>query len=145
MTEITQASLCRRNDVERYADAYVYVITVERSTDSKEFYYVGSVNAGQKGAQALAERLRTHYNGTSRITGPKKTEYGPIRLSDYRARRTGEEKPTFAATNAVRVESIQQHDGEDNYVRDCRMKALERKVAFEVAIDHDTTHVLGGK
>lgn len=94
----------------------VYVLKIQRQCDGKEFFYVGrSVNP--------VERLTQHMVGRSgRISQP--TPEGTFEKRDY---------DFVEIVRTIPCES------------DARAKEVERKTLLEVAIERDTTDVLGGR
>lgn len=124
------------------ADSWVYVVLTERSTDGKEFYYVGTVTATWRG---LRHRIQSHFNGSGPTTGPAETEHGPASVSHHREDRMSVDLPDFVATEIVASKSMYRQCGESGDDFYGRVKDMERRVAFDIARVHDTVNVIGGK
>lgn len=93
----------------------VYVLRIERWFDKESFYYVGISNA-------LIVRIASHMNNSTRIAMP---------TGDGR-----EERQRYVVRDVERVVEA-----------DSRAEArnLERETALRVAIEENTTKVVGGR
>lgn len=125
------------------ADGWVYGLTILREVDEKQFYYVGKVNGG--GAKDLIHRIRSHRLGSSNITGPAPSEHGDMLINPIRAEKESLNSEVFKATEIVRIRSVWKGDGELLASFDARLKEVERNTAYSVALEKETTRVLGVK
>lgn len=113
------------------ADAYVYAIVLKRQTDETYWYYVGETTNGEAG---LKLRIETHLNcdmtkpvprdGVEVMDGalPEPADHSYVVIGVERAEPVAVEEQLLAARAAER----------------------ERQLAYELAIDMETTHILGG-
>jgi len=125
------------------AEAYIYVLKVERIGDSSTWYYVGKSEGQFSG---LLSRIRSHakdFNQSRVITHKDQ----PILVGDYNFS-VDPPGTTHQVVDIERIVSIgdsalSAFDGND--MESCYITELERETAYEVALAHDTTNVLGGK
>ncbi len=132
----------KRSDVDREAAAHVYTLKVVRESDGVEYYYVGKVTAR---FQKLETRIRSHFAGSSNITGVTITNTGPALISKHRADQHDLEKDEFSATEVISFEPMYRFEDESWPRFKSRVKEQERRRSYEVAIKHETTKVIGGR
>ena len=114
------------------ADAYVYSVVLIRRMDGTEWYYVGQTTSGEEG---LKGRLRKHIRGEMK----KPVRRNGIDVLDTRVPENTTD--TYATIGVERVESILV-DSEE--LLEARTLERERKTAYEIALEKQTTNVLGG-
>ncbi|WP_058828442.1 hypothetical protein [Haloferax sp. Q22] len=125
------------------AEAYVYVLKLKRVSESSTWFYVGKSEGGFTG---LLRRIRSHakkFNQSRVVTHEGKD----ILVGDYNF---SIQPPgtTHELVDIERIVSISEADlaaFDDADVRTCYIAERERRTAYEVALDHETTNVLGGK
>lgn len=113
-------------DVDGYAkdaDGYVYVLKFIRTEDDETFYYVGMTTN-------LKSRVLTH-TSEFRARKPLATDEG-VRYSSAEG--------SYEFQEIERVVSFRNR----GRMRDV-LKNKEREMAFEIALEYETTNVLGGK
>lgn len=125
------------------AVAYVYVLKLDRLSDSSTWFYVGK-REGQ--FPELKGRIRSH---ASRFTQSR------VVIHDDEEILVGDHnysiKPKGTTHRVVDVERIVPIHGtelaafDDSDPKSCYISEIERRTAYEVAVDHETTNVLGGK
>lgn len=125
------------------AGAYIYVLELERLTDNSTWYYVGK---SEGGFSSLISRTRSH---TSNFNNQRviQQDGGEILCGDYNASVARPER-SHRVLGVDRIVSLSPDrlDQFDNTERaKCHIREIERRTAYEVALDHDTTNVLGGK
>ncbi|KAB1198118.1 MULTISPECIES: hypothetical protein [Haloferax] len=141
------------------ADAYVYAIELLRNSDDSIWYYVGQSHA-DNGENGLKNRIRSHTSGFNEartivrhddeiLLGRTKTSaYRPPSDSDSH-RVIGVERVESLFLENIEVEAPNEYWEENmDYPSShftCVVDEMERRVAFEVAIENNTTNVLGGK
>lgn len=113
------------------ADSYVYVVELERD-DGEIFFYVGMTID-------IFDRMRSHVSNPAKrhtpIAGP---EHEYLMSVDF-----GDEIYDFNCVVEVESYSKREIQFEDNFKEFVREQ--ERKRSFELAIEHDTTNILGGR
>ncbi len=133
------------------ADAYIYVVVLERHLDSSTWYYVGEVTGN------LKSRLADHARGFTNSRPIR--QHGEEVLNGDDSASNCVKTETYRTIGIDRVESIhfdevsfdENVDGKWGTShawkqhRDCYIEERERRMAYEVALDHSTTNVLGGK
>lgn len=131
-------------DVKGYkpgADAYIYVISLVRLQDDSRWFYVGKSDNGEEGVKA---RIQSHVNSftTSRVIRSGGVE---MILSTYAG--SGESENTHRVVGVERLVPIcfGDLDSDENWKKKNYVKEVERRTSYKVAIDHETTNVLGGK
>lgn len=114
------------------ANAYVYAIVLKRQADETYWYYVGETTDGENG---LKSRFETHlkcgmskpvrYNGLEVIDGalPEAVDHSYV---------------------VIGVDRAEPVSPEQEYLLDARDAERERQMAYEIAIEKETTRVLGG-
>jgi hypothetical protein len=130
--------------VSQDADAYVYVLELERLSDSSTWYYVGKREEGQ--FSALLRYIRSHAN---KFTRSRAITYDghELLLGDYDTSIV----PQGTTHDVVDVERIvpisvpELAAVDESGAESCYVSEIERRTAYEVAIEHNTTNVLGGK
>lgn len=135
------------------ADAYIYVVVLKRPLDQSMWYYIGKA----EGEDGLKRRLSSHVK--------KFDNSRPVRFHDEDVLKGGSAKhyitttETYRAVGIDRVKSIDydkinfdsDREGKagTSHARSDQLKGYrkeqERKMAYQVAIDYETTNVLGGK
>jgi hypothetical protein len=125
------------------ADAYVYVLELERLSDSSTWYYVGK----REGRFAdLRDYIRSHarnftrsrvinHDGTALLHGDYSTAHPP--------QGTTHQVVDVERLVPISEQDLTEFDGDD--VETSYIAEIERRTAYKVALDHDTTNVLGGK
>lgn len=125
------------------AEAYIYALEVERIADSSTWYYVGKSEGQFSG---LVSRVRSHAKdfNQSRVISHKDQ---PVLVGDYNFS-VDPPGTTHLVVDIERIVSIHSDDLsalDSEEMESCYITELERKTAYEVALAHDTTNVLGGK
>lgn len=125
------------------AKAYIYVLKLSRASDSSVWYYVGKSEGQFSG---LLSRIRSHAKefDQSRVVAHNGRD---VLLGDYNfsIRPPG---TTHQVVDIERIVSISESElsvFDDPDLESCYVVEAERRTAYEVAIDHETTNVLGGK
>ncbi|MFC7029295.1 hypothetical protein ACFQJ5_19235 [Halomicroarcula sp. GCM10025324] len=114
------------------ADAYVYVIGLERRDDGTRWYYVGETTSGVDG---LRSRFETHLDcGMS-----KPVQYNGIEVIDGAL--PEEPDHSYALIGVERAEPISVRQAD---LLAPRIAEVERRTAYEIAIEKETTNVIGG-
>jgi hypothetical protein len=125
------------------AEAYVYVLELRRLSDSSTWFYVGK----REGRfSELQEYIRGH---ASKFTRSRVVTHSgeEILLGDHNYSM----EPKGTTHHVVDVERIVPVLGSDLASLDdpdaesCYISEVERRTAYEVSLDHETTNVLGGK
>jgi len=137
-----QEELRTRDDVQPSASGWIYTLKVVRQSDKAEFFYVGKA---QGYFQQFASRVQSHFNGTSRMTAVANTEYGNVQVTEHQSQTYGIDKPEMKAVEIVSVENLRKSPNEPVRLFKCRVREAERRRSYEVAVEHGTTDVLGGK
>jgi hypothetical protein len=114
------------------AEAYVYAVALVRRRTGTRWYYVGQTMNGEDGLEA---RFRKHIRGEM----TKTVRRDGIDVLDSPL--SEDTTDTYVATGVERVEPVSV---EIEPLQDARVLERERKMAYEVAIDNETTNVLGG-
>lgn len=123
------------------AAAYIYALELERLSDSSTWYYVGKSRS-----RGVESRIRSH---TRQFTQSRVVDHGgeDILVGDHNY----SIKPKGTTHDVVDVERIVSIPDEDLAILDdsdaesCFISELERRTSYEIALDHETTNVLGGK
>lgn len=125
------------------AKAYVYVLELKRTSDSSIWFYVGKSEGKFSG---LLSRIRSHAKefDQSRVVAHNGRD---ILLGDYNF---SIQPPgtTHQVVDIERIVSISEPElsiFDDPDLESCYVVEVERRTAYEVATDHETTNVLGGK
>lgn len=133
------------------AYAYIYVIVLERSTDSSAWYYVGQALR----ETGLKRRLSCHVRSFSPSRPIR--QHGEDVLKGDKSTKNYVKTEKYRVTGIDRIESIELDDigfnadgkwGTSHARRQHResyIEERERKMAYQVALDYSTTNVLGGK
>ncbi|AGC34405.1 GIY-YIG endonuclease [Haloarcula virus HVTV-2] len=103
---------------------YVYVLVLKRSTDDTTWFYVGETTQ-------LEKRLRVHSNCASEMTVSVQKDGDSFLERIYL-----NEDDRF---DVVGLYDLVPVEGGVNQRKDA-----ERKRAYEIAIEHETTNILGG-
>jgi hypothetical protein len=125
------------------ADAYVYVLELNRLSDASTWFYVGK-REGQ--FSELLSYIRGH---AKRFTRSRVITYDEheILLGDYNTSIV----PQGTTHHVVDIErivpiSVPTLSGlDESGAETCYIAEIERQTAYDVALDHETTNVLGGK
>lgn len=126
-----RAFMMEVNGFEPGAPAYVYFIILKRRTDNSNWYYVGETTGGLEG---LKSRFETHL----RCSMWKPIERNGVEIIDGAIEHVNH---SYAMIGVDRTEPISAK-GENllnNHVAE-----RERRMAYEVAIEYETTNVIGG-
>lgn len=135
------------------ADVYIYVIILERSTDSSTWYYIGK----GKGESGLKRRLASHIRKFDNSRPVR--QHGEDVLKGGGSALHSVKSEKYRATGVERIASIHYDNlGFDenadynvgateawNQHRSSYAKEKEREMSYTVALDHSTTNILGGK
>lgn len=125
------------------ADAYVYVLELNRLSDSSTWFYVGK----KEGTfEDLLSYLRSHANKFTRSRAII-YEGHEILLGDYNTS-VAPQGTTHHVVDVERVVPIRVPELsalDDSGAQTHYISEIERRTAYEVAIEHQTTNVLGGK
>jgi hypothetical protein len=113
------------------ADAYVYTVGLVRRRDNTRWYYVGQTTGGEEG---LESRLKKHVRG--KMTKTVRRD-GIDVLDSPLAEDTTE---AYVVIGIERTEPVSVNDG----LQRARVLEREREMAYEVAIEKETTRILGG-
>jgi hypothetical protein len=125
------------------AVAYIYVLKLKRLDDDSTWFYVGKREDSFKG---LVSRIRNHGNNftQSRTLNHEGVE---ILRGDYNAsmKRPGTTHQVVDIERIISIHSDEIADLDDSGAETAYIAELERKTSYEVALEHETTNVLGGK
>lgn len=116
--------------VDSGAEGYVYTIKLRRS-DDKLYWYVGSVSSGIDG---LKKRIRSHKRLNGECSAPVKINGREVLLG----KRDDVRRQEYEFIAVEEVTPV-----EDDAPR--HLREIERRKALEIALEHDTKNVLGGK
>lgn len=126
-----------------HAEAYVYVLKLERRSDSSTWFYVGKRESGFSG---LLKRIQSHARkfNQSRVITRQDQE---ILAGDYNAslNRPGTTHQVVDLERIVPISDAELSTFDSSGAESCYVAEVERRTAYEVALDHETTNVLGGK
>jgi hypothetical protein len=114
------------------ADAYVYAVVLVRVLDGTTWYYVGETTSGEDG---LEGRLEKHIRGEMKK---------PVRQNETDVLDTGVPKDTTDTYVTLGVERIEAISMDPERLLKARTSERERKMAYEIALEKQTTNVLGG-
>jgi hypothetical protein len=114
------------------ADAYVYAVVLVRVLDGTTWYYVGETTSGEDG---LEGRLEKHIRGEMKK---------PVRQNETDVLDTGVPKDTTDTYVTLGVERIEAISMDPEWLLKARTSERERKMAYEIALEKQTTNVLGG-
>lgn len=125
------------------AEAYVYVLELKRTSDSSQWFYVGKSEAQLSG---LLSRIRSHakkFNQSRVVTHNGRD----VLLGDYNfsIQPPGTTHQVVGIERIVSISESELSDFDDSDLESCYIIEIERRTAYEVALDHDTTNILGGK
>lgn len=109
-------------------DWYVYVLEMERLTDESTWYYVGET-------KNLRNRILSHFSTSVRMS-----RYEVAIENGYQVYTNSHEQMMIRSLHEVEKIVLPDEVDQDEYV-----KNRERRKSYEVAIEEDTTHVIGGK
>lgn len=125
------------------AEAYVYVLELDRLSDSSTWFYVGQT---VRDFSELPGYVREHARKFDRSRAV--THDGEeILLGDH----TYSMVPKGVTHHVVDVERVVPISGtdleslDDSDAESCYIDEIERRTAYEVALNQETTNVLGGK
>lgn len=121
------------DDLDLDAEYYIYTIKLRRF-DGEEFYYIGSVSNGYR---SLFRRLKKHYEEGGHCSAPVIKDDFPA-LDKVRSSTRREQ---FRFIGIESIKTVEVPDSRTNQF----LREVERETAYECAIEHDTTNVLGGK
>lgn len=125
------------------AAAYVYVLKLQRLDDNSTWFYVGK---REEGFDGLINRVRNHGNNftQSRTLNHEGVE---ILRGDYNAsmERPGTTHQVVGIERIVSIQSDELANLEDSGAKTAYIAEIERRVSYEIALEHETTNVLGGK
>jgi hypothetical protein len=114
------------------ADAYVYAIVLKRQKDETCWYYVGETTSGEVG---LKSRIETHLNCNMRKPVPR----DGVEVIDGAL-----PESTDHSYVVIGVERAEPVSVEEEHHLAARAAERERQLAYELAIDKETTRILGG-
>lgn len=117
---------------ELWADAYVYVIVLERQDDGTHWYYVGETTDGIEG---LKSRFEIHL----KCEMSKPIERNGIEVLDGALPKNCNNLYVMIGVDRAEPVSVEQ-----DHLLDARASERERRMAYEVAIEKNTTNVIGG-
>lgn len=125
------------------AEAYVYVLKLKRTSDSSLWFYVGKSEGQFSG---LLSRIRSHtrkFNQSRVVTHNGKD----VLLGDYNfsIQPPGTTHQVIDIDRIVPISESELSAFDDSDLESCYIVETERRTAYEVALDHDTTNILGGK
>lgn len=127
----------------RNADAYVYVLELKRLSDSSTWFYVGKL---EEPFLKLPGYIRSH---ASKFTRSRAITYDGHELlfGDYDTSilPQGTTHHVVDVTRIVPISVPNFTALDDSGAESCYVSEIERRTAYEVAIEHETTNVLGGK
>ena len=125
------------------AEAYVYVLKLKRVSDSSIWFYIGKSEDQFSG---LLSRIRSHVRkfNQSRVVPHEGRE---ILLGDYNfsIKPPGTTHHVVDVDRIVSITDTELSNFNNSNVKSCYTTEIERRTAYEVALDHNTTNVLGGK
>ena len=125
------------------AEAYVYVLKLERVSNASTWFYVGK---SEERFPGLLSRIRSHAKkfNQSRVVTHKGQE---ILVGDYNfsIQPPGTTHRLIDVEQIVSISETELSVFEDSNVETCYTTEIERRTAYEIALEHDTTNVLGGK
>lgn len=125
------------------AAAYIYVLKLKRLDDDSTWFYVGKREDGFRG---LVSRVRSHGSNftQSRTLNQNGAE---ILRGDYNAsmKRPGTTHQVMGIERIISIQSSKLAEFEDSGAKTAYIAEIERRTSYEVAIEHGTTNVLGGK
>jgi len=116
--------------LDQNAEGYVYVIKLRRS-DDKLYYYIGSVTSGLDG---LKKRIQSHCRLNGECSAPVRVNGTEVLLGKRDDVRKGE----YEFVSVEEIEPV--YTSRDRHIRE-----LERQKSMDVAFEHGTKNVLGGK
>lgn len=114
------------------ADAYVYAVVLVRVLDDTTWYYVGETTSGENG---LKSRIKKHIRGKMKK---------PVRGNEtdvLDGTLTEDTTDTYTTIGVERAEPVSM--GTET-LQNARTLERERKMAYEIALEKQTTNVLGG-
>lgn len=114
------------------AEAYVYAVILKRELDETKWYYVGQTTSGEEG---LKSRLKKHVRGEMTKT---------VRREGMDVLDSPLSEDTNDAYAVLGVERAEPISVENESLQKARVLERERKMAYEIAIEKETTRVLGG-
>jgi hypothetical protein len=127
----------------RDADAYVYVLELERLSDASTWFYVGKWEGS---VSDLPEYIENHaskftrsrvisYEGHELLFGDYDTSIVPQGITHHVV-----DVEQIVSISVPDISALNDVGAESSYVEE-----IERRTAYEIAIEHETTNVLGGK
>lgn len=129
------------------AGAYIYVLRLKRESDGSDWYYVGQATGGLSG---LETRIRSHLRNPTNIQRTVVRDDREIlaRKVEYSHDVVAIERIEPLYTDEIRADRADIH--EHGYLNPERYTSFyineaERRIAYEMAIEKETTNVLGGK
>jgi len=114
------------------ADAYVYAVGLVRVLDGTTWYYVGETASGEEG---LKNRIKKHIRG--KMKKPVRRDGTDVLDGTL----TGDTTDTYTAIGVERAETVSM---ESETLQRARTLEREREIAYEIALEKQTTNVLGG-
>ncbi|MFC5973970.1 hypothetical protein ACFPYI_21835 [Halomarina salina] len=125
------------------AAAYVYVLELTRMSDSSTWYYVGKREGG---FSDLVSYIRGHARDFTRSRVVKQNGRDIV-VGNYNAsmKLPGVTHRVSAVERLVPLSSSDLDSFDDSGARSCFIAEIERRTAYEVALEKGTTNVLGGK
>jgi len=137
-TEVRSAPGCDPD-----AAAYIYVLKLKRLDDDTTWFYVGKREDGFNG---LVNRIRNHGNifTQSRTLNHEGVE---ILRGDYNAsmKRPGTTHQVVGIERIISIQSDELTEFDNTGAKTAYIAEIERRTSYEVALEHETTNVLGGK
>jgi hypothetical protein len=114
------------------ADTYVYAVVLVRVFDETTWYYVGETASGEEG---LENRIEKHIRGKMKK---------PVRRSGTDVLDGTFPEDTTDTYTVIGVEQAEPVSMETETLQRARTLERERKMAYEIALEKQTTNVLGG-
>lgn len=114
------------------ADAYVYAVVLIRVRDGTRWYYVGEAASGEEG---LENRIEKHIRGKMKK---------PVRRNGTDVLDRTLPEDTTNTYTVIGVERAEPVSMENETLQRARTLERERKIAYEIALEKQTTNVLGG-
>jgi hypothetical protein len=125
------------------AAAYIYVLKLKRLNDDTIWFYVGKREDGFNG---LVSRVRNHGNNFTQSRTLTHEEVEILR-GDYNAsmKRPGITHQVVGVERIVSIQNDKLAELGDTGAKSAYIAEVERRTAYKVALEHETTNVLGGK
>jgi hypothetical protein len=116
------------------AEAYVYTVVLKRQRDDTRWYYVGETKSSVSG---LKSRFTKHVRGEMLTT----VKRNGIEVSGGQLSDNIDVDHSYVTIGVERAEPVTV---DDSRLLKARVAEREREVSYEIAIEKDTTRVLGG-